>query len=150
MRTDDSDAVFAEAEEAFSAGQFLRAGELWSTLANDPDALYNAANSYREAGMVANAKTLYRRAIDGGVREAYLNLAYILEDEGHRETAADLLASGARAGDPGASVELAYRFVDQDPTKARNLALPFRADALVGEYAKRIIGLAEQALLRRD
>lgn len=91
--------VFDEAERLYDDGQFSRASRLWTSLPNHPDAWFNAANSYSENRDFRRAIKWYRRAIAGGVREAYMNYGQVLEDLGRRRKATEAFREGAKRGD---------------------------------------------------
>lgn len=130
---------FEDAEGAFESGDYATAGNIWEKMVDNPDALFNAGNAFREARDFGRSKANFELAIALNVPEAYLNLAYLLEDQGDSEKAGLLIEEGARIGDPGAAVELARRIVDVDPGRAFALASAHVDNALVREYAEEIL-----------
>lgn len=98
--------IFEQAERAFGAGDFQRAARLWSSIANNSDAYFNAGNAYAAVRDYPRAIREYRRAMAGGVREAYLNYGQLMQDLGRRRKAVEAFREGYKKGDTGSG--LAY------------------------------------------
>jgi TPR repeat protein len=92
------DDVAAGAVPSRAAASFAASVE--EILAGSPDGLFNAAVDLDDAGVEQAREVLYRMAATRGVREAWLNLAYVVLDSGRTAEGFALLGESARAGDP--------------------------------------------------
>lgn len=72
----------------------MSAGRIRESIGDDPDALFDAGNTFRGAGDLERLKALFAAAIERGVPEAYLNLAYLVRNDGNEELAMRLLEMG--------------------------------------------------------
>jgi tetratricopeptide (TPR) repeat protein len=117
--------TFDEAERLYDAGHYRQAARLWASLPNDPDAAFNAANSYSAIDDHQRSIKWYRRAIAGGVREAYLNYGRVLQNLGRERKAIEAFREGAKRGDYGASLAYAEKLGLQGK-RSRAIALSRR------------------------
>lgn len=117
--------TFEQAERLYDEGHHRRAARLWTSLPNNPDAWFNAANSYAAIGDLPRATQWYRRAIASGVREAYLNYGQLLLNRGRRRKAIEAFREGAKRGDYGSAVAYAIE-LNADGKRTRAIALSRR------------------------
>ena len=90
--------VAAGAAPSESVASFTASVE--EILAGSPDGLFNAAVDLGDVGVEQAREVLYRMAAARGVRDAWLNLAYVVLDSGRTDEGVALLGESARAGDP--------------------------------------------------
>lgn len=140
--------VFEKAEYAFDKGELRDAAELWASLGDMPEALFNAANSYREVGETDLAEKFYRRAIAAGEKDSYLNLAGLLESENREAEARSILLAGMEAGDRASVMQYSSNISEDDPRKAISLLTPLANDE--EEFATLVLARAHESLDRQS
>lgn len=75
-------------------------------MSGDPDGLFNAANDLLEISKPEAVEVLYHLAIEGGVKEAYLNYGTLLRDINRPQEALVQFEKAHAAGDPKAAFAL--------------------------------------------